>query len=665
MTETQNVATYARIRPYNPAINEDKTQTARCLDGDKVLNKNGDNEDTYNFTKVFADADTTEDVFNKGMLPLLKYKILNGITSIFIVYGQSGSGKSFTLIGEPGHLGVLPMSLNYLLDQTDKVSKIEVSSIEAYGVKSTKINFFDLVKQWNAKQKDKKGFDPWNSPADPRVTPKNAQSIAITKDNCLQIITELQEVSHMAPTLKNPHSSRGHTVYFCRVVMRELEDTYFIAVDLAGSEGQTALGTQDEFVEGLKLAMAKGKLNLGAKAMKNIVQMYKTRSLEAGCINNGLTQLQSIFGELIRKKISKSQGLGLRKILSQFITLKSAYAILFTLSASANNNKVTRATLNFAKQTQLVKVQTTKAKKKIDKDAIIKKLQQVIEDLQKQLETKDKEAMEYKQKIDELTNQVSSNQERPKYKRQKTKVEIDFEQLKDDIKEAELEEAKWEATTATVDVIKPTESNQPESKDTGNTDALYDDTNNDNNDDYTEEYNRQLVRKMTQGFIDVEAMKDLPEFKDDLDDDESLFSTDEDYNEIMSAANTDDDDDYDDDDAKGSYKHRRSGTVKYKMDDNDKYKKEAQKWENKFFELEDEFKHQQKLWDERRIELESKQIEYIVKRSGDLDENTLTNVQVYADKGYKVSKNDYQDAFILNILVENYRYIKLHPKGKG
>merc|ERR1712113_1336290 len=199
---------------------------------------------------------------------------------------------------------------------------------------------------------------------------------------------ELQEVSHMAPTLKNPHSSRGHTVYFCCVKIKGLEDVYFIAIDLAGSEGQTALGTKDEFVNGLKLAMTKGKLKLSKKQMKGFEQMYKTRSLEAGCINNGLTQLQSIFGELIKKKISKAQGLGLRKVLSSFISLKTAYAILFTLSASANNNKVTRATLNFAKQTQLVQVDTVKAKKKIDKDAIIKELNELIEELRKEMSEK-------------------------------------------------------------------------------------------------------------------------------------------------------------------------------------------------------------------------------------------------------------------------------------
>ncbi len=100
MTETQNVATYARIRPYNPAINEDKNLTAREKDGDKVLNQNGDRTDTYNFTRVYNMTTSTNDLFETGMKPLLDYKILQGITSIFIVYGQSGSGKSFTLIGD-------------------------------------------------------------------------------------------------------------------------------------------------------------------------------------------------------------------------------------------------------------------------------------------------------------------------------------------------------------------------------------------------------------------------------------------------------------------------------------------------------------------------------------------------------------------------------------
>ena len=355
MTETDNVATYSRIRPYNPAIKESKILTARAVDGNKILNQNGDREDTYNFTKVFDMTDSNENVFELAIRPLLDHKILQGITSIFIVYGQSGSGKSFTLIGEDGTLGLLPMSMQYLLNQ-DNVERLDLSSIECYGIRSAKIGFYDLVALRNLRDKDPSKFDPYKTADNSRLNFSTAETVRITLQNSLDIIVSLQSVSHLAPTLKNPHSSRGHTVYFLKVKLKGLEPVHFVCVDLAGSEGQTALGTKEEFVEGLQRAMSRGKLKMTKKQMKGFEAMYKTRSMEAGCINNGLTQLQSIFGELIKRRISKSQGLGLRKVLSSFISLHSAYAILFTLSASANNNKVTRATLNFAKQTQLVKV---------------------------------------------------------------------------------------------------------------------------------------------------------------------------------------------------------------------------------------------------------------------------------------------------------------------
>ena len=355
MTATQNVATYSRIRPYNPAIKESKILTARCVDGNKILNQNGDREDTYNFTKVFDMTESNEDVFECAIRPLLEHKVLEGVTSIFIVYGQSGSGKSFTLIGEDGTLGLLPLSMQYLLKQ-DNVERIDLCSIECYGIRTAKIGFYDLVALCKLRDEDPSKFDAYKTPSNSRLNFSNAETVRITEQNSLNIIASLQSVSHLAPTLKNPHSSRGHTVYFVKVKLVGLEAVHFVAVDLAGSEGQTALGSKEEFVEGLQRAMSRGKLKMTRKQMKGFEAMYKTRSMEAGCINNGLTQLQAIFGELIKRRISKSQGLGLRKVLSSFISNHSAYAILFTLSASANNNKVTRATLNFAKQTQLVKV---------------------------------------------------------------------------------------------------------------------------------------------------------------------------------------------------------------------------------------------------------------------------------------------------------------------
>merc|ERR1719203_2077318 len=126
------------------------------------------------------------------------------------------------------------MSLQYLLDD-DRVQKIDIMSIECYGLRAAKIGFYDLVEQLKAKKKMGKKYDAYSTKDNNRLNAENASFIAVTKDNCLQVITQLQEVSHMAPTLKNPHSSRGHTCYFTRIKIKGLEDVYFIAIDLAGS----------------------------------------------------------------------------------------------------------------------------------------------------------------------------------------------------------------------------------------------------------------------------------------------------------------------------------------------------------------------------------------------------------------------------------------------
>eukprot|EP01083_Nonionella_stella_P274507 931845_1 len=204
--------------------------------------------------------------------------------------------------------------------------------------------------------------------------------------------------------------------------------------------------------------MSKGKLKSNKKQMKGIEQMYKTRFFEAACINNGLTQLQSIFGELIKRKISKSQGIGLRKVLSSFINLRTAYAILFTLSASANNNKTTRATLNFAKQTQLVKVDTQKAKAKIDKDAIIKELNELIEKLRGEMKEKNKSIEDLKKQLktgnndnSEISNVTENDiKEIENINQQQMEVFEKFDELTRAISEHEAEEAKW---TISVDEV--------------------------------------------------------------------------------------------------------------------------------------------------------------------------------------------------------------------
>lgn len=56
------------------AINEDKILTARAVNGNEIKNKHGNNEATYNFTKVYDMTESTMDLFETAMKPLMDFK---------------------------------------------------------------------------------------------------------------------------------------------------------------------------------------------------------------------------------------------------------------------------------------------------------------------------------------------------------------------------------------------------------------------------------------------------------------------------------------------------------------------------------------------------------------------------------------------------------------
>ena len=103
------------------------------------------------------------------------------------------------------------MSLRYLLNN-ETVQRIDISAIEAYGIKAAKIGFYDLVHQLSLKQKDPNKYDAYSCKDNSRLTSDNAQMIQITADNCLSVITELQDVSHMAVCYISSRYSHTHTI---------------------------------------------------------------------------------------------------------------------------------------------------------------------------------------------------------------------------------------------------------------------------------------------------------------------------------------------------------------------------------------------------------------------------------------------------------------------
>mmetsp|Transcript_63274 Transcript_63274/g.100623 ORF Transcript_63274/g.100623 Transcript_63274/m.100623 type:complete len:666 (-) Transcript_63274:657-2654(-) len=362
---------YARVRSLMPW--EPKKVSLKVV-GKTVQNKSGKVVNEYDFRQVFKPNSTNEQCFQTIALPMIQ-NVLKGFNAVLIAYGQTGSGKTYSMLGKPklNIVGILPMTLQHIVKQPN-VSKLELSGVEAFGHHVAKIYLFDLfrpdnqVRQWDLKK------------GETTIDPKKAIRVEIADANdAHDKIIYAHAASHFAPTGKNPESSRGHVTFIATVHQtgasaHELNTSYFVMVDCAGSEGETAFTPE----------------------FRKMVtpQVLLCRRLEAGTINTGLSQLQVICNELRKHgKLQNTVGNGLRRVLHPFIDTKTFLSVLFALSPSVNNSKPTESTLKFAVTAGMVKVKPVMTKGKVNFKTLaaelrahIEKQEQVIDENNRQIE---------------------------------------------------------------------------------------------------------------------------------------------------------------------------------------------------------------------------------------------------------------------------------------
>jgi kinesin family member 23 len=65
----------------------------------------------YSFTKIFNDSTTQKDIFDEVGLPLVK-DLLDGKNGLLFTYGVTGSGKTYSMIGNQQEVGILQQCLD-------------------------------------------------------------------------------------------------------------------------------------------------------------------------------------------------------------------------------------------------------------------------------------------------------------------------------------------------------------------------------------------------------------------------------------------------------------------------------------------------------------------------------------------------------------------------
>ncbi|XP_072413832.1 kinesin-like protein KIF11 [Chiloscyllium punctatum] len=373
----KNIQVVVRCRPFSLA--ERKSNSTSVVDCDTVkkevsIRASGPGGEKapkkYTFDMVFGPCAKQIDVYKSVVYPILD-EVIMGYNCTIFAYGQTGTGKTFTMEGERSQkeqytweedplAGIIPRTLHQIFERLASQGaefSVKVSLLEIYNEE-----LFDLLSPISDVSERLQMFD------DPRnkrgVIIKGLEEISVhNKDEVYQILERGAAKRTTAATLMNAYSSRSHSVFSITIHMKETtldgEELVKIGklnlVDLAGSENIGRSGAVDK------------------------------RAREAGNINQSLLTLGRVITALVERaphvpyRESK-----LTRILQDSLGGRTKTSIIATISPASVNFEETVSTLEYAYRAKNI-LNKPEVNQKLTKRALIKEYTEEIERLKRDL----------------------------------------------------------------------------------------------------------------------------------------------------------------------------------------------------------------------------------------------------------------------------------------
>lgn len=356
----ERILVLVRLRPLNEKeIAASEVADWECINENTVLYRNTLREGStfpsaYTFDRVFRGDCSTKQVYEAGAKEIA-LSAVNGINSTIFAYGQTSSGKTYTMTG------VTEYSVADIFDYIHKHEE------RAFVVK------FSAIEIYNEAIRDLLSTSSDNTPLRLRDDPEKGTIVEKVTEEALRDWNHLQELlsiceaqRKIGETSLNEKSSRSH-----QIIRLTIESS---AREFLGKGNSTSLAASVNFVDLAGSERASQALSSGAR-------------LKEGChINRSLLTLSTV----VRKLSKGRQGhinyrdSKLTRILQPCLGGNARTAIICTLSPARGHVEQTRNTLLFA---CCAKEVTTKAQVNVvmsDK-ALVKQLQKELARLECEL----------------------------------------------------------------------------------------------------------------------------------------------------------------------------------------------------------------------------------------------------------------------------------------
>ena len=303
----------------------------------------------FNFDRVYS-IDCDSQLIYKEMCKDVVASALEGYNGSIFMYGQTTSGKTFTMLGSPNNPGILPCTLRDIFLKINKIGKenpninykVYCSYIEIYNE-----NIHDLLTDSNfLKLIDDKKYG---------IVVAGAKKVRVENfETGIGIKDFGEENRKYHETLFNEYSSRSHSIFQIFIESFESKEE--------GDFGKSKYSC----------------LNLIDLAGSERINEYETKNIttgETGYINKSLFVLANVIKKLAENPHGKKVYIPYRdskltRLLSQALGGNSLTTIICTVSPASINYYQTLSTLRFATRAKSVKLKVTSNEYMDDKEKI-------------------------------------------------------------------------------------------------------------------------------------------------------------------------------------------------------------------------------------------------------------------------------------------------------
>lgn len=348
----ENISVNIRIKPL--LNNQDNGNKYLSLDQNDKFKSiiNLKTNEKLTFDNIYNVEHNNKHIFDT----LIKEKInslLEGYNITIITYGQTSTGKTFTIRGNNKEKGIIPNSIEYLLNCIDNYKdsiKYEVTA-SYYEIYNENINDLLDIKNSNIELRDNSYYINKNTLVKETLIEKAVKAKITNIKEAEEILIKGDKNKKIAETNLNNKSSRSHTIFKIDVTTfdntlnnNSYKKSTLNIIDLAGSENVYKANTN-----GMRLKEG-SNINKSLLSLSNVIfklSDYNKKYNESYISSN--IKLKS-NNNYINFRDSK-----LTRLLQYNLTGNSKTIIICNISLNNNCYSENWNTLNFASRAKCIK----------------------------------------------------------------------------------------------------------------------------------------------------------------------------------------------------------------------------------------------------------------------------------------------------------------------